>query len=160
MSIVRVFFNPLDASSMVTHDVEAGVQIIDFLQAEYPVGFNGCIRTFAGVHEIQPDDLDYVIQDEEQITILVMPATVGAVVGYVIQALVAVAIGYVINLIFAPSNPDGMNGPEESPVYSLSPTRNQARLGQPIECNYGTVSLKQRTTGRSASLPGSGQVHH
>jgi len=141
VSVVRIFFNPLDAKSKVEYPIAPGTQLIDFLQKEYPYGFDGVLRVFIGIEELAIDDLDYVVQENEQITMLVMPGITLAMVGtYLIQALVAFAIGYVINLIFGPEVPGAPNAPEESSVYSLSPTRNSARLGEPIEVIYGTVS--------------------
>lgn len=144
MSLVKVFFNPLDGSDRKEYQVEPGTQIIEFLQEHFPSGFNGHLRVFAGVEEIQIDDLDRVIGEEELITLLVMPAGgafIAAALPYVIQALVAVAIGFVLNLIFKPSAPNAAKEEAESPVYSLNASRNAARLGDPITCHYGTVSF-------------------
>jgi len=141
VSIVRIFFNPLDAASKVEYPIAPGTQLIDFLQREYPCGFDGVLRVFVGVEELAIENLDYEVGEHEQITMLVMPGITMAALGtYLIQALIAFAIGYVINLIFAPDVPGAPNGADESSVYSLSPTRNSARLGEPIEVIYGTVS--------------------
>ena len=140
MSIVRIFFNPLNAQDKQEYPIEPGTQIIDFLQENYPAGFSGMLRVFAGNQEVQIEDLDYVVKEEEQITILIMPADPGTITAYVIQALIAVAIGFTINLLFGPSTPSAFNQEGESPVYSLNPTRNTARLGEPIPVVYGTVS--------------------
>jgi hypothetical protein len=140
MSLVRLFFNPLDYKSCEEHQVEPGTQIIEWLQDYYPDGFDGYLRVFAGTDEIDVDDLDYVIKDDQQITMLIMPSDGGVITGYLIQAAIAFAIGYVINLIFAPDTPGQPRADEESSVYSLSPTRNAARLGEPVEVVYGRVS--------------------
>jgi hypothetical protein len=141
MSIVRVFYNPLDSQSKEEYQIEPGTRLIDFLQANFPSGFKGAIRTYVGIEELQADDLDYEVKEYDQVTILVMPADPATLGVLVLKALVAVAIGYVIGLIFKPKIPGGFNGPEESSVYSLSPTRNQARLGQPVTVHYGKVSF-------------------
>jgi hypothetical protein len=141
VSVVRIFFNPLDAKSKVEYPIESGTLLIDFLQEHYPCGFDGVLRVFVGIDELAIDNLDYPVAEDEQITMLVMPGITGVLIGqFLIQALVAFAIGYVINLIFGPEVPGTPNGGEESSVYSLSPTRNAARLGEPIEVIYGTVS--------------------
>lgn len=140
MSIVRIFFNPLNAKDRQEYPIEIGTQIIDFLQEHYPAGFSGLLRVFVGNQEIQIEDLDYVVKEDEQITMLIMPADGGLITGYIISALIAVAVGFVINLLFPPSVPSAFNPEGESPVYSLNPTRNTARLGEPIPVIYGTVS--------------------
>jgi hypothetical protein len=142
-AVIRIFFNPLDSSSKVEYEVAEGTQLIDFLQEHYPSGFDGILRVFVGADELALEDLDYEVLDHDQITMLVMPsdATFWVPVGkIVLTALIGAAIGYVINLIFAPKTPSFGGGDDESPVYSLNPTRNTARLGQPIETHYGTVS--------------------
>ena len=140
MSLIRIFFNPLDGSDKQEYPIEPGTPIIDFLTDHFPSGFDGCLRVFAGADEVAIEDLDRLVSDEEQVTMLVMPSgaeTLGAVL---INALISVAIGYVISLIFPPSSPPGAKYETESPVYSLNASRNQARLGDPVECHYGTVS--------------------
>ena len=140
MSIVRVFYNPLNGIDKDEFPIEPGTQIIEFLQREYPKGFDGYLRVFVGTDELPLDDLDYVVKPEEQVTLLVMPAT-GVEIGVIVlQALVAVAIGFVINLLFPPKTPGAGKQETESPVYSLNANRNAARLGDPIEVSYGTVS--------------------
>lgn len=141
-AVVRIFFNPLDARSMEEYTIEPGRQIIDWLQEFYPCGFDGVLRCFVGIEEIAIEDLDYVVQEADQVTMLVMPSgiTWAAVAQFAIQAVIAFAVGYVINLIFQPDVPGRPDDGEESAVYSLSPTRNRARLGEPIEVVYGTVS--------------------
>jgi len=139
MSIVRVFYNPLNGRDKDEFPIEPGTQIIEFLQREYPKGFDGYLRVFVGTDELAIDDLDYVVKPEECVTLLIMPAW--AQVGvYVIQALIAVAVGLVINMLFPPKTPGAAREETESPVYSLNANRNAARLGDPIEVSYGTVS--------------------
>lgn len=140
MSLVRVFFNPLDARARQEFTVEPGTQIIEFLQAEFPAGFGAPVRVFSGRDEVRPDDWDQVIAEDLPLTVLVLPAglTWAAVGKILIQAVVAAAIGYVINLIFAPKEPGLIDRGDESPVYSIGATRNQARLGSPIPAHYGT----------------------
>ena len=140
MSIVRVFFNPLDANDKQEFPIEPGTALIDFLQKEFPIGFDGCLRVFVGVDEIDLDDLDYKVKDEERITMLVMPASGFEIGAIVLQALIAVSIGFVINLIFPPKTPGFAKEETESPVYSLNASRNASRLGDPIETIYGTTS--------------------
>ena len=140
MSIVRVFYNPLNGRDRDEFPIEPGTQIIEFLQREYPKGFDGYLRVFVGADELAIDDLDYVVKPEEQITLLVMPASGFEIGAIVLQALIAVAIGFVINLLFPPKTPGAGKQETESPVYSLNANRNAARLGDPIEVSYGTVS--------------------
>ena len=61
MSVIRIFFNPLNGADREEHQVDAGIQIIDFLQEHFPSGFDGHLRVFVGVEEIQIEDLDRVI---------------------------------------------------------------------------------------------------
>lgn len=143
--MIRIFFNPLDAKSVENFHVDSGTKLIDFLQANYPTGFDGALRVFIGTEEIDLIDLDYQVKDEDQITMLVMPSNSpvfwAKVGGILIQALVAAAVGYAISLIFAPKTPSFGDEAEESAVYTLNPTRNEARLGSPIPVHYGTVSF-------------------
>lgn len=142
---VRIFFNPLDAKSEKVYQVPVGTQIIEFLQDEFPSGFNAPVRIFAAQNELDPDDWDHVIAEEERITILLMPAAslgIGFAAGIgtaLLKAAIAVAIGYIINLIFKPKAPSDLNDGDTSPVYSIGATRNQQRLGAPIEVLYGSV---------------------
>ncbi len=140
--MIRIFFNPLDAKSKVEYPVTEGTQLIHFLQEHYPNGFDGMLRVFVGIDELDLADLDYEVQKHDQITMLVMPSglTWVAVGKILVTALVTAAISYAINLIFAPKTPSFGDDADESPVYSLNPTRNSARLGQPISVSYGRVS--------------------
>ena len=139
---VKVLYNPLDAKAFELFDVESGTTIIDFLVAEFPQGFGAPVRVISGRDEVPCDQWDKVIDEEQPLVVLVLPAGIeAAVIGqYLLQAAIAVAIGYVINLIFAPTVPGGINDGDESPVYSIGATRNQARLGAPVECIYGTIT--------------------
>jgi len=145
VSIINVYLNPLDASSLESFEVDAGTLLIDFLQTNFPTGCGGCLRVFVGIEELALENLDYPVKEDEQITMLVMPgATIGAYIAanwvqILVQAAISAAIGYAISLIFAPSTPSFSQG-EESPVYSINATRNRARLGEPIAAHYGTSS--------------------
>ena len=141
--MIRIFFNPLDAKSVVEYPIAEGTQLIHFLQSNYPSGFDGALRVFVGIDELDLSDLDYEVQAEDLVTMLVMPSGPGTwtIVGKIlIHALVAAAIGYALNLLFPPKTPSFGDDGDESAVYSLSPTRNDARLGQPIASHYGVVS--------------------
>lgn len=142
--MIRIFFNPLDSKSVVEYPITPGTQLIDFLQSNYPSGFDGALRVFVGIDELDLADLDYEVQELDSITMLVMPSGAGflpAAGAILIQALVAAAIGYVISLIFAPKTPSFGDEPSESLVYTLNPTRNAIRLGEPIQSSYGTCSF-------------------
>lgn len=142
MSCIHLFFNPLDARSCQTFEVPNGTPLIEWLQENYPDGFNGMLQVFIGNKELDLIDLDTPAGDE-QVIMLVMPgeATFWTMVGKaLIQVVIAAAIGAVIGFLFAPETPGAFGGGDESPVYTLNPTRNEARLGQPISCHYGTVS--------------------
>jgi hypothetical protein len=138
---VTVFFNPLNGKDKKTYRVEPGTQIIEFLQAEFPAGFGAPVRVFSGCDEVAPDDWDSIIREDVSTIVLVLPGAItwAQVGAYLLQAAIAVAVGYVINLIFAPKSPNGLDRGDESPVYSIGPTRNQARLGSPVPAHYGTV---------------------
>lgn len=145
MSQVRLFFNPLDARSEVKYELEAGTQLIDFLQEHYPVGFDGALVVYVGTEPLDLEDLDYEIGDEA-VTMLVMPAGISGAGAFLtwlgpilLQALIGAAIGLAIGLIFAPSSPNGSIG-EESAVYSINATRNRTRVNEPIGTHYGTIS--------------------
>src|SRR5210317_2053937 len=124
MSKIRLFTNPLSAKSLIEYDIDEGTLLIDWLQEHYPDGFAGMLRVFVGVDELNLEDLDYAVQDQEQITMLVMPGGGGMLANIAIQALVSIAIGYVINLIFGPQVPNGYDSEEQSPIYNLAPTPN------------------------------------
>ena len=148
MSEIRLFFNPLNAKSMVSYDVEPGTLLIDFLQEHYPVGFQGSLVTFVGTEQLAVENLDYPVKEEDSITMLIMPAgpvaaylTSAAFQAVLISAAVSAAIGFAINFLFAPEAPKAFGRGEESPTYSIAPTRNQARLGEPLACHFGTVSF-------------------
>lgn len=139
----RIYFNPLDSKSVEHFTIPVGTEIIAFLQEEFPMGFDGMLQVIVGIDPIEIEDLDYKVQEADRITMLVMPGeaiTIGTIVSTLINAAIATAIGFVINLIFKPSTPGLSNTGSESPVYSLSPTRNQARLSEPIPVDYGRVS--------------------
>lgn len=143
MSRVSIFFNPLDASSRQDYDIAPGTALIDWLQLHYPAGMGGALRVFVGNRELPLDDLDYSVEEFDQVTMLVLPAgdpISATLTTILIQVAVTVAISIVISMIFRPSRPDGMDGGDESPVYSINATRNRARLNEPIPSHYGTVS--------------------
>jgi hypothetical protein len=144
VSTVRIFFNPLNAASVEKFSLEPGTQLIDFLQKDYPLGFDGMIRVFVGLDELDLTDLDYEI-GEEQVTMIVMPMGVEITAALLIKALISAAIGLaislVINFLFAPSAPKGLGNDDESPVYSISATRNRARPNEPIGAYYGSLTF-------------------
>ena len=142
MSIVRIFFNPLDTADVKEFPLAPGTLIIDFLQEHYPAGFDGFVRVFAGVEEVALEDLDREVAEQELITILIMPGDPTTAIGVaLISAAISIGVGLVINLIFPPTSPKGAKNETESPVYSLNASRNQARLGDPVSSHYGTVSF-------------------
>jgi len=127
--VIRLFFNPLDAKSVVEYPIAPGTQLIHFLQTNYPTGFDGSLRVFVGTEELDLDDLDYEVKETDNITMLVMPSGPpaapaaagfwGKVGAILVQALVAAAIGYAINLIFRPKTPSFGDDGAESVVYSI-----------------------------------------
>jgi hypothetical protein len=143
LSTVRIFFNPLNAASVEKFTLDPGTKLIDFLQKEYPLGFDGMIRVFVGLDELDLTDLDYEIKDQEQVTMLVLPVGVEITAALLVKSLISAAIGlaisFVINFLFAPSAPKGLGNDDESPVYSISATRNRARPNEPIGAYYGSV---------------------
>ena len=141
LSIVRIFFNPIDAADVKEFPVAPGTLIIDFLQEHYPAGFDGFVRVFAGVEEVALEDLDREVAEQELITILIMPGTGAEIGAGLIIAAIGVGVGLVLNLIFPPTAPKGAKNETESPVYSLNASRNKARLGDPVSSHYGTVSF-------------------
>lgn len=140
VSRVRVFFNPLDAHSMVLHDIKPGTQVIEFLLEHYPGGFDGVLRCYVGNEEIPLDDLDYEVSAGDQITMLIMPGelTLTAVATALINAAIAAAISYAVSFLFAPNAPKNIGGAQNSPTYTIGPTQNAARLNEPIPVHYGT----------------------
>lgn len=146
MSTIKIYFNPLDAGSCVKYSVDSGVQLIDFLQEHYPVGFNGVLKVFVNQNELQLENLDYTVGEEDTVIMLVMPGAAAAaaawsyIAPYLVQALVSLAIGLIVGLIFRPSRPDGFDSSEESPVYSINASRNRARVNEPVAVHYGSVS--------------------
>ena len=136
---LRLFTNPLDRKSLVEYELEPNSRIIDFLQTNYPEGFNGTLRVFVGRDELLLEDLDYEVQELDTITLLVMPAGGVEIATALISAAVSIAVGVVINLLFPPPKMNDSGG-EESVVYSLGPTKNEARLGNPVPSVYGTCT--------------------
>ena len=149
MSIIRLFFNPLDGRSEVRYEIEPGTRLIDFLQEHYPTGFKGSLQVFVGNNVLVLSDLDYEVQEFDLVTMLVLPGDPATVIAawnaiewgtVLVTALVATAISLAINMLFGPKAPKGLNSNDESPTYSISATRNTARLDQPIASHYGQVS--------------------
>ncbi|WP_157976406.1 host specificity factor TipJ family phage tail protein [Parahaliea mediterranea] len=147
MSEIVIYFNPLRRDSAVTYQAPAGTALIDFLQAEFPTGFDGVLHVLVNMKPLDLSNLDYKIQDGERVIMLVAPGAQAAIAAwnyvypYLVQALVAAAVGLAVSLIFAPDAPKGFDGGEESPVYSINATQNRARLGEPIASHYGTVTF-------------------
>ncbi|MDJ0792255.1 MAG: hypothetical protein QNJ71_10200, partial [Acidimicrobiia bacterium] len=149
MCELRLFFNPLDSSSKETHQLKPGTLLIDFLVENYPHGFDGGLATFIGNEYLPVEDLDYPVNENDCVTMLVMPMgaefaatylTAEFLMPILIQATIGLVIGFTINLLFGPEAPNIGKG-EDSPVYSINPTRNRSRLGEPITAHYGTVSF-------------------
>jgi hypothetical protein len=65
VAVIRIFFNPLDSKSVVEYPITPGTQLIQFLQSNYPTGFDGALRVFIGTEELDLIDLDYEVQETE-----------------------------------------------------------------------------------------------
>jgi hypothetical protein len=139
MAQVVILYNPLDTSRRRRVALENGVRLIEWADLHEPAP-KECTRDI-WVNGRRCEDAEYVTKPGDEILIAFQPGTL-AEVGYaILQALVAAAISYVVGRIFGPSKPKSANTPSPSQVYGIAPSRNAARLGEPIPAAYGNVIL-------------------
>lgn len=139
MARLVVLANPLDPSRRRTHALDPGTLLGEWLDAHEPTPA-GCTRE-VWVDGRQLGAEPYHVGTDDEVLVSFRPAYVAGayIVGYIVQALIAIAIGYALNRLFGPSKPKSGNTPSPSQVYGIAPTRNAARLGEPIPVLYGSV---------------------
>jgi hypothetical protein len=135
MARLIVLYNPLDTSRRRGFDLEAGTELGAWLDANEPLGGTMTRTVWVGGAEIEP--AGYVVAAHDEILAAMRPAGWEAIGYAILNALIAAAVGYVLNRLFGPGKPKAGNTPSPSQVYGIAPTRNAARLGEPIPVVYG-----------------------
>lgn len=152
MGKIVVLDNPLDTTQRREY-LHTG-PLIDWLQANYPGGFDRPHVTALNTRRLSVADYDRVVGERDLVVIGLAPAapvaaaiaaiTWATVIKAVITAVISFAISYIANSVFGKagssgSSTSGNSLPDPSPTYSLSVPTNTARLGQPIPVIYGQV---------------------
>ena len=83
----------------------------------------------------------YIVGERDEILAAMRPAFLGFSAAVIYQAIataiISAAISFVLSKVFGPKKPSAGNTPTPSQVYGIAPTRNSARLGEPIPVVYG-----------------------
>jgi hypothetical protein len=143
MARLIVLYNPLDTSRRRGFDLEAGTDLGAWLDANEPLGGTMTRVVWVGGAEIDP--AGYVVQAHDEILAAMHPAgfEISAALIYqaIASAIIGAAIGFIMGKLFGPGKPKAGNTPSPSQVYGIAPTRNAARLGEPIPVAYGGLIL-------------------
>jgi hypothetical protein len=140
MARLIALYNPLDTTRRRTHEVPAGVDLGAWLDEHEPLRDSTTREIYLDGEALDP--AGYITTGTEELLLIVRPGIGWAQLGYmIIQALVAIAIGLVLNKLFGPGKPKAGNTPSPSQVYGIAPTRNAARLGEPIPVAFGSLIL-------------------
>lgn len=139
MARLVILKNPLALRDHEIVELAPGESIIDALQRTYPTGFGAPCRYYLNGEERDLDYLDDVPTDEDAPIIMVMPGWESVLIA-VITAVIGTAINLLISALFPPPKaPTFATAPSPSPVYSIGPPGNQARLGEALPVIYGQV---------------------
>jgi len=133
MARLIVLYNPLDVTRRRTHELPVGRDLGLWLDQVEPVGGTLTRLVYLNGETLEPHG--YMVRGHDEILVVMRPGAV--IIPYIIQAVIAAAISYVLGKIFAPGKPSAGNTPAPSQVYGIAPTRNAARLGEPIPVVYG-----------------------
>jgi len=122
-------------------------QLIDFLQDEYPKGFNVPTDIHINTNKIEVENYDAVLKDSDIIVLLERPALPIGFMGmsllqvWLANVAISMALNFVMGKIFAPEEPKAIQQNQASSVYNLNNSQNVAKLGQIIPVVYGTVRM-------------------
>jgi hypothetical protein len=133
-----VLYNPLDTTRRRSYEPPAGTDLGAWLDEYEPT--KGSMTRVVWVGGISIDPAGYVVGEHDEILVSMRPGDFvsWAYVGkLILTAIISAAIGYALNRIFGPKRPSAGNTPSPSQVYGIAPTRNIARLGEPITVVYG-----------------------
>ena len=122
-------------------EIKVGTKFIDFLEENYPKGFNLPTSFFLNNKELDPKDLDYVLQEGDLILAIHRPNDF-IITPFIINMLISVAISFILSKIMpgpkAPSNRAGVDSNYES-VYSTNVSQIQAKKNGTIPSLYGVT---------------------
>lgn len=127
--------------------------LIEFLQEEFPKGFEGQPTTiFEGSNIVELDDYDIAFSSDKDITYTIIhhpgvEALAGAIVAYVVGWIINWVIDYIIEE-FAEVPPteyevnyQNKNSESGSVAYNLNIKSNSPKLGNPIPVLYGRARI-------------------
>jgi hypothetical protein len=135
-----IFYDPLNYHDHKSHIIEPNTVFFDWLQREYPNGFGRPIMLIVNKQACALEDMDFVCNDNDVISVIVTPAGPLLVTELVITLISAVATlvaSLIVNLIFGKPKTKDQANPD--PVYSLQGGQNMIRLGEPVPVIYGRV---------------------
>jgi hypothetical protein len=143
MARLIVLYNPLDTSRRRSFDLQAGTDLGAWLDEFEPLGGTMTRTVWVGGEAIET--AGYIVGQHDEILAAMRPAgieiTAAMIWQAVIGAVIGAAIGFVMGKLFGPKKPSAGNTPSPSQVYGIAPTRNAARLGEPIPVAYGSLIL-------------------
>jgi hypothetical protein len=144
MASIILLKNPLSPHTREIHAVEAGLEVIDWLQENHPKGFGMPLRFYLNGEETPLDDLDHKMDEDDVAVLALMPGdpSGGLLTAFAINfaiSLVLAAAGFAINYFFQPKQVAGAKAGTSVKVYDVSGDQNAAKLGSPIPVIYGDV---------------------
>jgi hypothetical protein len=129
------------ASSLATLDGPLDEWLRDTLAAPGRLG----VHRRGGAERVPAADWGFTPDPDELVIVLVAPGVVEATVGTILLNIalslaVSAALTVLSTVLFpTASRPRFSEAPQPSPVYSLGPPANEARLGLPLPVVYGEV---------------------
>ena len=119
--------NPLKPFDAEPYESEH-TKIIDWLTEFAPAGFGAPVKIYLNDEELEPDLWDTMPQDDDIVTVAIMPGDPSAIITAIIKALIAAAVSYVLTMLFGmPDTPDFADQKTPSPVYDIGNSSNGVR---------------------------------
>jgi len=146
VAVILVIRSVLAQSERKHFYAAAGTRLFDWME-EHAAHMPPTCRVYVN-GALREDDI--VLGAQDNVLIAGSPAIAAVAGASIWQIVISTAISMAVNMLVAqifggkgstPQNLSVNNSPEASPVYSIAPTKNQARLGQPIPAVYGDVVL-------------------
>jgi len=137
MPVACYFPNPIDTSDRVTHVIDSGANLLQFMQENgYTVKMRQqpLLVLVNGV-ELTESQYDRVLNDGDTIA-LTIQLEEAATIFYIVYAVLIVALYLTMPEPYIPGDTE-----EGSPTYNINARGNRARLNQPKPVLYGTMRV-------------------
>lgn len=138
MALVRMMKNPLEPLQITEMIIPDGVNITDALKYLFGESFEEftapTIITRNGLSVMRSDWPTTIIKKGDVMGVVTLPAEP---ITIFLVVVTVIAVGMSIYTLMMMKNMGGFDAPAPDPTYSLSGQKNDFRLMEPIEVNYG-----------------------